>query len=98
MDLLAFSTRDVYRLAALAARARGDGMTTLAELEAYLGQEVQRREAAMAPVAVKKVPSDEQVCPSCGRFVMTRPNGVAEPVLECRACGFSLYEECDNGL
>jgi hypothetical protein len=30
-------------------------------------------------------------CPSCGRFVLIRPKGVAEPVLVCPSCRYSEY-------
>lgn len=91
MDLLVFNTRDVYRLKALSAAAIRDGMTSLAELDGYLQHEIDRRERSMQPAGIEAARSDEQICPSCGRFVMTKPKGSTEPVLVCPSCHYSEY-------
>lgn len=50
---------------------------------------------AIAPQAVSVrrpiKPRPEDICPSCGRFVMIKPKGTSEPVLVCPRCHYSEY-------
>lgn len=48
-------------------------------------------EALDPPISIRPAGMKEELCPSCGRFVMVPPRGVTEPVLVCPSCRYSEY-------
>ena len=85
MNLAAYTTGSLQDARSLLIEARRKRLT--------LDQVITAIERRLPPVdSVTPARRTEQPCPSCGRFVLVRPRGVAEPVLVCPACRWSIYE------
>ncbi|MDX9896475.1 MAG: hypothetical protein RBS34_13590 [Desulfofustis sp.] len=92
LNLAAYKIGSLQDARALLADARREGLTldqALAEIDNGLPSV--DRVVPAAKRAVRKMAEREPRCPSCGRFVMTRPKGVTEPVLVCPKCHYSEY-------
>lgn len=85
MNYDAYTTGSLQDARSLLFDARREGL----DLDQVL-RDLDRR---LPPVlTTTPAPSVEQICPSCGRFVLVRPKGVREPVLACPSCRYSRYE------
>lgn len=92
LNFNAFSDRDLATTLAVLAQ---DRQMSVEELVHAVQEEISRRGrlAGVEPAQPLRTGSGqaEKRCPSCGRFVLLRPKGVAEPVLVCPACRYSEY-------